>query len=112
MRVAQDLNPDELQAIVAGLAGVALEAGNDTGFELVGRPPCFESGHWREGFIANPLPGLELNMSEQQTIIIKQPPAASLKPGTFFRGLLIHSKLGEGGMGAAYLARSSLINTP
>lgn len=47
-------NHDQLQAIVGGLAGLALEAGDPVGARLVGVTPRREDGHWREGFIVLP----------------------------------------------------------
>jgi len=49
-------NHDQLQAIVAGLPGLALEEHNTAGLRIVGNPPRREQGHWREGFIVLPLP--------------------------------------------------------
>lgn len=49
-------NHDQLQAIVAGLAGLALEEHNPSAMRIVGNPPRREQGHWREGFIVLPLP--------------------------------------------------------
>lgn len=49
-------NHDQLQAIVGGLAGLALEERNSTGARFIGRPPRREDGHWREGFIVLPVP--------------------------------------------------------
>ncbi len=49
-------NHDQLQAIVGGLPGLALEAQDPTGARFVGEPPRREDGHWREGFIVLPLP--------------------------------------------------------
>jgi hypothetical protein len=49
-------NHDQLQAIVGGLPGLALEERNTTGARIVGNPPRREEGHWREGFIVLPLP--------------------------------------------------------
>jgi hypothetical protein len=49
-------NHDQLQAIVGGLAGLALEDRNTAGARIVGNPPRREDGHWREGFIVLPLP--------------------------------------------------------
>jgi hypothetical protein len=49
-------NHDQLQAIVAGLAGLAVESDDPAGVRIVGRAPLCEQGHWREGFIALPLP--------------------------------------------------------
>jgi hypothetical protein len=47
-------NHDQLQAIVGGLPGLALE--EDYGAaRIVGNPPCREEGHWREGFIVLPV---------------------------------------------------------
>jgi hypothetical protein len=49
-------NHDQLQAIVGGLPGLALEERNTDGARIVGAPPRREEGHWREGFIVLPLP--------------------------------------------------------
>lgn len=49
-------NHDQLQAIVGGLCGLALEERNTAGAKIVGKPPQREEGHWREGFIVLPLP--------------------------------------------------------
>jgi hypothetical protein len=45
---------DELQALVAGLAGVALESGDWQACEVAGLPPCRSGDVWVEGFIVNP----------------------------------------------------------
>src|SRR5207244_3718820 len=45
---------DELQALVAGLAGVALEGGDELGIRVAGVSPIEIDGAWREGFIVNP----------------------------------------------------------
>ncbi|MBW2168458.1 MAG: DUF429 domain-containing protein [Deltaproteobacteria bacterium] len=47
-------NHDQLQAVVAGLAGIAIRAGISDGFEAVGQPPVSLSGIWQEGYIVNP----------------------------------------------------------
>jgi hypothetical protein len=49
-------NHDQLQAIVGGLPGLALEAQNPAGVSIVGNPPRREEGHWREGYIVLPVP--------------------------------------------------------
>lgn len=49
-----DLTHDELQAMVAGLAGVAAEGNATLRCEAVGAPPFELEGTWREGFIVNP----------------------------------------------------------
>jgi hypothetical protein len=58
-------NHDQLQAIVGGLPGLAFEdrrasveseAAAVTDTKIVGEAPRWEGGHWREGFIALPLP--------------------------------------------------------
>ncbi|HEY1160899.1 MAG TPA: hypothetical protein VGE83_09730 [Terracidiphilus sp.] len=49
-------NHDQLQAIVGGLPGLALEEHNNFAARIVGNPPRREDGHWREGFIVLPLP--------------------------------------------------------
>ncbi len=48
-------NHDQLQAIVGGLSGLALEERNDAAARIVGNPPRREDGHWREGFIVLPV---------------------------------------------------------
>ena len=54
LQVRPDLTHDELQALVAGLAGLALERVDSQGYDIVGCPPVQEDGFWREGFIINP----------------------------------------------------------
>lgn len=54
--VNQPPNHDQLQAIVGGMAGLALEARETEGTRIVGVPPRREDGQWREGFIVLPLP--------------------------------------------------------
>jgi hypothetical protein len=49
-------NHDQLQAIVGGLAGLALEERDTAATRIVGNPPRREDGHWREGFIVLPVP--------------------------------------------------------
>jgi hypothetical protein len=49
-------NHDQLQAIVGGLPGLALEERNAAATRIVGNPPRREDGHWREGFIVLPVP--------------------------------------------------------
>ena len=46
---------DELQALVAALAGPALAARDPDGVRLAGVAPFYRDGAWREGFIALPL---------------------------------------------------------
>jgi len=59
----QPPNHDQLQAIVGGLAGLALEENDTSAARIVGNPPRREGGHWREGFIVLPvLPGRPANM--------------------------------------------------
>jgi hypothetical protein len=45
---------DQLQALVAGLAGLGIEARAEHRFEAVGAPPFTLDGAWREGYIVNP----------------------------------------------------------
>ncbi|GLC27769.1 DUF429 domain-containing protein [Roseisolibacter agri] len=45
---------DELQAIVAGMAGLALERGTDTEVARFGTAPFRRDGSWREGYIVCP----------------------------------------------------------
>jgi hypothetical protein len=44
---------DEIQATVAGLAGLAVENGDWKDCKLAGKAPSFVDGHWREGLIVN-----------------------------------------------------------
>ena len=48
-------NHDQLQAIVGGLPGLALEEHHTGEVRIVGQPPHREQGHWREGFIVLPV---------------------------------------------------------
>ena len=48
-------NHDQLQAIVGGLPGLAIEEHNPEAVRIVGKPPRREDGHWREGFIVLPV---------------------------------------------------------
>jgi hypothetical protein len=60
---SQPPNHDQLQAIVGGLPGLAIEASaglgtnqrSHMGTRIVGQPPRWEGGYWREGFIAIPI---------------------------------------------------------
>ncbi|GAI21705.1 unnamed protein product, partial [marine sediment metagenome] len=46
---------DELSALVAGLAGIAIAAGNVAGYIALGIPPkLLPEGHLVEGYIINP----------------------------------------------------------
>jgi hypothetical protein len=48
-------NHDQIQAIVGGMPGLALEERNAGGARIVGTAPHREEGHWREGFIVLPV---------------------------------------------------------
>jgi hypothetical protein len=52
--VRGELNHDQLQATVAGLAGVALERRNLAGLAFAGVEPFELEGTWREGYILSP----------------------------------------------------------
>jgi hypothetical protein len=60
---SQPPNHDQLQAIVGGLPGLAIEQRSlvhpamsvEMGSRIVGQPPRQEGGFWREGFIAVPV---------------------------------------------------------
>jgi hypothetical protein len=54
LSVSQPPNHDQLQAIVGGLPGLAIEAREAHGARIVGKAPHREDGHWREGFIVVP----------------------------------------------------------
>ena len=56
--VSSPPNHDELQAIVSGLAKLALQRDVSEGCRVAGLPPIFENGIWREGYIVNPTPAL------------------------------------------------------
>ncbi len=45
---------DELQAVVAGLAGLALLAAGTSAVDIRGEEPRREAGQWREGYIVSP----------------------------------------------------------
>ena len=51
---AEDLTHDELQALIAGLAGIAVEGHASCAVTLAGVAPFELDGSWREGFIVNP----------------------------------------------------------
>jgi len=53
LRVEAQPNHDQLQAIAAGLAGLALERNAWDELEVSGQAPTFEDGLWREGYILN-----------------------------------------------------------
>lgn len=53
--VSEDPNHDELQAIVSGLAGIALLRGDMESFRIEGTAPFALEGTVREGFIVNPV---------------------------------------------------------
>lgn len=55
-------NHDQLQAIVGGLPGLALEERNTDGARIVGNPPRREEGHWREGYIVLPVTPVKSGM--------------------------------------------------
>ena len=52
--VPADASHDELQAIVAGLAGVQLLRGGFAAVDARGCDPTVEARHWREGWILSP----------------------------------------------------------
>jgi hypothetical protein len=52
--VPPGLSHDELQALVAAFAGVALHSGSRPGYAAAGDEPTLLDGTWREGFIVNP----------------------------------------------------------
>ena len=54
LEVRGSLNHDELQAAVAGIAGLALERHNLAGLAFAGVEPIQIDGSWREGYILNP----------------------------------------------------------
>lgn len=53
---AADLRHDDVQALVAGLAGIALLDGGMAACDRRGLRPFVEEGSWREGFILSPGP--------------------------------------------------------
>jgi hypothetical protein len=54
LTVSRPPNHDQLQAIVAGLPGLALEEEDTAGARILGAAPRREDGQWREGFIVMP----------------------------------------------------------
>ena len=53
--VSEPVSHDELQAVVAGLAGLALSDGHAAGLSISGTASIQTDGTWREGFIVNPI---------------------------------------------------------
>ncbi|WKW12929.1 DUF429 domain-containing protein [Pseudogemmatithrix spongiicola] len=49
---------DEVQAVVAGLAGIQLLQFGSSGVDARGSDPLLEHGHWREGWIVCPISGV------------------------------------------------------
>lgn len=49
-----DATHDEIQAVVAGLAGLALLSGGPAAVDIRGEEPRREAGAWREGYILSP----------------------------------------------------------
>jgi O-acetyl-ADP-ribose deacetylase (regulator of RNase III) len=49
---------------------------------------------------------------DSETLINSGEPRDKITPGQLFRGLLVHSMLGGGAMGAAYLASHPILRTP
>lgn len=47
-------NHDELQALIAGLAGISIESGMENTIKIHGETPRLIDGYRREGFIVNP----------------------------------------------------------
>jgi hypothetical protein len=54
MDMRGELSHADLQAAVAGMAGVALEQRNLAGLAFAGVEPLLVDGAWREGYILNP----------------------------------------------------------
>jgi len=54
LRVPDRLSHDQVQALVAALAGVAVSRGSCAGYVAAGVQPKRLDGSWREGFIINP----------------------------------------------------------
>ncbi|MDR3572386.1 MAG: DUF429 domain-containing protein [Anaerolineaceae bacterium] len=55
LRLPNDVTHDQLQAIVSGLAGLAIERDHWDACRIAGIPPVLEAHYWREGFIVNRL---------------------------------------------------------
>jgi hypothetical protein len=53
---------DQLQALVAGVAGLELLTGSTDGYHIAGIAPFILEGFWREGYIVNPLPKSQLSL--------------------------------------------------
>lgn len=53
LEIFENPTHDQLQAIVAGLAGLAFERDELDRLAIAGIPPSVEGAHWREGFIVN-----------------------------------------------------------
>ncbi len=66
MRVRMNRAPgyDELQALVAGVAGLSLLERDARAYEVVGLPPRLRAGLWREGFVLLPRPSAPKRTAE------------------------------------------------
>jgi hypothetical protein len=52
--VNQEPSHDELQALISGLAGIAIARQRPNDYSVHGVTPKIIDGTWREGFIVNP----------------------------------------------------------
>jgi hypothetical protein len=53
LQLPPSLTHDQLQALVSGFAGLAIECGQWQAYTVAGAPPLIEQDLWREGFIVN-----------------------------------------------------------
>lgn len=56
LEIPEGLSHDEMQALVASLAAMAVARGYQDGYATSGLTPTLLEGRWREGFILNPTP--------------------------------------------------------
>jgi hypothetical protein len=70
---ATSLSHDELQAAVAGLAGIGVGEHPLYAFDLAGVAPFEREGAWREGFIVNPVARGIASWAERRRSVVRRP---------------------------------------
>jgi hypothetical protein len=78
--LTEECSHDELQAVVAGLAGIALLKMGTSGCDIRGEPPILEGGVWREGFIVSPMAEPRAHHSEPVATRPRQPSPKTRAP--------------------------------
>lgn len=76
IEVPDGLSHDELQALVAAVAGVPLVRRAKTGYATAGIAPSVIDGSWREGFILNPTPEALVALARPSNNQVQRKPKA------------------------------------